>query len=83
MKPKHFRKIEGFDEVLEILETGICEGVCCGDCPFGVINNLKYYGCWKNYTTTDTMFDVVDERLIKSAKKFKKMVNKWRWKGCE
>jgi hypothetical protein len=76
MKRKHFRQIDGFEEVLKMLESGTCIETDCDNCPFHSTNSKKGDSCVEKYCRKGVGMQDEDDKLIKSVNKFRKMLKK-------
>ena len=76
MKREDFKEILGFEEILKVLEEGVCSGDACEGCPFNHTNNaVNNKDCVENrYVNEDVTPGEFDSWLVNSVEEFRYLV---------
>jgi len=76
MKREDFKEVLGFEDILKVLEEGVCRGKFCEACPFNSTNNaLNNKDCIENgYVDGDVPPAEFDSWLVNSVEEFRYLV---------
>lgn len=74
MKREDFKSVDGFEDAIKVLKTGICAKVECEECPFRRNNLTGEYSCAGiGYASAGIGWTKYDHKMAESAIEFEKL----------